>query len=116
MKLSNIKINEFGVTANTEAGDELYLQLPHTPDSQHAINHEPLDDDDDFVKEVQEICDEYFGKGDRTLARLSYAGGQAYDSYTEEDGVYTTNTGDQFVEHSYADYYNVEVYCKADLV
>ena len=115
MKLLNIKINEFAVTANTEAGDELYLQLPHTPDSQHSINHEPLDDDD-FVKEVQEICDEYFGKGDRTLARLSYAGGHAQDSYAEEDGVYTTNTGDQFVEHSYADYYNVEVYCKADLV
>lgn len=115
MKLSNIKINEFGVTANTEAGDELYLQLPHTPDSQHAINHEPLDDTD-FVKKAQAVCDEEFGKGDRTLARLSYAGGQVYDSYTEKNGVYTTNTGDQFVEHSYADYYNVEVYCRADLI
>ena len=49
---------------------------------------------------------------DRTLAHLCYAGGKEYKSYTTNGDTYITDTGDEFVEHPYAEYLNVEVYTK----
>ena len=109
MQLSYITLAENGqVTCHDENGNELSLQLPIAPDSQNYINGEPLDVA--TAKDYQAAIDEHFGNGDRTLARLCYAGGKEYESYTVENGVYTTDTGDAFVEHPYADYYNVELY------
>lgn len=109
MKLSNIKLDEFGqVTCTDSNGNEIFLQLPLSPDSQNTINDEQLDND--TAREYQAIIDKHFGGDDRTLARLCYAGGQVYKSYTEKDGVYTTDDGDEFVESRYADIYNIEAY------
>ena len=109
MQLSYITLDDNGqVTCRDDNDNELYLQLPITPDSQNFVNGEPLDVD--VAKEYQEIIDEHFGKGDRTLARLCYAGGKEYVSYTTNSNTYITDDGDEFVEHSYADYYNVELY------
>lgn len=107
MKLFNIELDEFGqVICTDEHGNSLFLQMPVTPDSQNTINGEPLGDTYEYTKAL----DEYFGKGDRTLARLCYAGGQVYESYTVDGNTYITDNGDEFVEHPYSDYYNVEVY------
>ena len=107
MKLFSIELDEFGqVTCTDEQGNSLFLQMPVTPDSQNTINGEPLDDTYEYTKAL----DEYFGKGDRTLARLCYAGGRVYESYTVNGSTYITNDGDEFVEHPYSDYYNVEMY------
>ena len=79
MQLSYITLGETGqVTCHDENGNELFLQLPITPDSQNYINGEPLDMG--TAKECQGISDEHFGNGDRTLARLCYAGGKEYES------------------------------------
>ena len=113
MKLSYITLDELGqVTCMDENGNELFLQLPITPDSQNYINREPLDNE--TAKDYQKIIDEYFGKGDRTLARLCYAGGKEYKNYTKENVVYTTDTGEEFVESDAGQYYNVEHYVKID--
>ena len=115
MQLSYITLGETGqVTCHDENGNELFLQLPITPDSQNYINGEPLDMG--TAKECQGISDEHFGNGDRTLARLCYAGGKEYESYTVENGVYTTDTGDDFVEHPYSDYFNVELYARKETI
>ena len=115
MQLSYITLDENGqVTCTDENGNELFLQLPITPDSQNYINGGPLDIDP--AKDYQAAIDEHFGNGDRTLARLCYAGGKEYESYTVENGVYTTDTGDEFVEHTYADYYNVELYTRKETI
>lgn len=111
MELSYIILDEIGqVTCTDENGNELFLQLPITPDSQNYINREPLDNE--TAKYYQAIIDEHFGKGDRTLARLCYAGGKEYESYTVENGVYTTDTGEEFVESDASRYYNVEYYTR----
>ena len=111
MQLSYITLAENGqVTCFDENSNELSLQLPIAPDSQNYINGEPLDVA--TAKDYQAAIDEHFGKGDRTLARLCYAGGKEYERYTVEKGGYTTDTGDAFVEHPYADYYNVELYAE----
>ena len=115
MQLSYITLDETGqVTCRDENGNELFLQLPVTSDSQNFVNGEPLDVD--AAKGCQEIIDEHFGNGDRTLARLCYAGGKEYESYTVENGVYTTDTGDDFVEHPYSDYFNVELYARKETI
>ena len=111
MQLSYITLDEIGqVTCQDENGNSLFLQMPVTPDSQNYINGEPLDVD--TAKEYQVFIDEHFGKGDRTLARLCYAGGKEYESYTTNGNTYITNNGDEFVEHPYAEFYNVELYTK----
>ena len=111
MKLFNIELDEFGqVTCTDEQGNSLFLQMPVTPDSQNTINGEPLDDTYEYAKAI----DEYFGKGDRTLARLCYAGGRVYDSYTQEGYTFITDNGDEFVESRYSNYYNVECYVKKE--
>ena len=111
MQLSYITLGENGqATCQDENDNELFLQLPITPDSQNYINGEPLDID--AVKDYQEIIDEHFGNGDRTLARLCYAGGKEYESYTTNGNTYITNNGDEFVEHPYAEFYNVELYTR----
>ena len=113
MQLSYITLDENGqVTCHDENGNELSLQLPITTDSQNYINGEPLDTD--TAKECQVVIDEHFGKGDRTLARLCYAGGKGYESYTTLGNTYITNDGDEFVEHPYAEFYNVELYVKKE--
>jgi len=109
MKLFDIELDEFGqVICTDEHGNSLFLQMPVTPDSQNYINDEPLALDDTY--EYTKALDEYFGKGDRTLARLCYAGGQVYESYTVDGHTYITDNGDEFVEHPYTDYYHVEMY------
>ena len=110
MKLSYITLEPGHITCTDENGNELLLQLPITPDSQNCINGEPLDNE--TAKSYQKMLDEHFGKGDRTLARLCYAGGKEYESYTEENGVYITDTGESFVEGAASDYYNVEYYAR----
>ena len=111
MKLFNIELDEFGqITCTDEHGNSLFLQMPCTADSQNTINGEPLDDTYEYTKAL----DEYFGKGDRTLARLCYAGGQVYESYAWCGNTYITDNGDEFVEHPYSDYYNVELYVKKE--
>ena len=111
MKLFNIELDEYGqVTCTDEHGNNIFLQMPITPDSQNTINDEPLYDTYEYTKAI----DEYFGKGDRTLARLCYAGAQVYGSYTVEGNTYITDNGEEFVEHPYSDYYNVELYTKKE--
>ena len=107
MKLFNIELDEYGqVTCTDEHGNSLFLQMPITPDSKNTINDEPLHDPDMYAT----VIDAYFGKGDRTLARLCYAGGRAYESYTQDGNIFITDNGDEFVEHPYSDFYNVEAY------
>ena len=113
MKLFNIELDEFGqVTCTDENSNRIFLQMPVTPDSQNTINGEPLHYLDTY--EYTKALDEYFGKGDRTLARLCYAGGQVYESYTVGGNTYITDNGDELVEHPYSDFYNVEVYVKKE--
>ena len=109
MKLFNIELDEHGqVSCLDEHGNRICLQLPVTPDSSNTINGEPLHD----AAEYATVIDEHFGKGDKTLARLCFAGGRAYDSYTQQGDTYVTHNGGEFVEHRYAAYYNVELYDK----
>ena len=111
MKLFNIELDEFGqITCTDEHGNSLFLQMPCTADSQNTINGVPLHDPDMYAT----VVDAYFGKGDRTLARLCYAGGRAYESYTRCEDIFITDNGDEFVEHPYSDFYNVEVYVKKE--
>ena len=107
MKLFNIELDENGqVSCLDEHGNRIHLQMPITPDSMNTINGVPLHD----AAEYAQLIDEHFGKGDKTLARLCYAGGQVYESYTQEGNTFVTDNGDEFVEHPYSDYYNVEAY------
>ena len=107
MKLFNIELDENGqVTCQDEHGNRIHLQLPITPDSENTVNGEPLHDAAEYAK----VIDEHFGKGDKTLARLCFAGGRAYESYTQQGDTFITDNGDEFVEHPYSDYYNVEAY------
>ena len=109
MKLFNIELDENGqVSCLDEHGNRICLQLPVTPDSSNTINGEPLHD----AAEYATVIDTYFGKGDKTLARLCYAGGRIYESYTQCGNTFITDNGDEFEEHRYADFYNVEVYTK----
>lgn len=123
MALLKFYLNEFGVEASDENGKQVYLQLPVTPDSQNSVEGKPIDMQ--TAKEYQALCDEHFGQGDRTLARLCYAGGKIYDRYevvrkTAPDSVFGVQVWvayydndemvDEFVEHPYSDYYNVEMY------
>ena len=109
MKLFNIELDENGqINCTDENGNSLFLQMPITPDSQNTINGEPLHDTYEYAK----VIDKYFGKGDRTLARLCYAGGQVYESYTVDGNTYITDNGDEFVEHPFSAYYNVELYIR----
>lgn len=111
MQILNITIDELGVTCNHHA-NKIYLQLPNTPDSRHFINGEPLTDKA-YIKHLADYFDNHFGKGDRTLARLCYAGGQAYQSYIiTDDDTFVTENGDEFVEHLLSNCYNVELYSK----
>ena len=111
MKLFNIELDEYGqVTCKDECGNSIFLQMPVTPDSQTTINDEPLYDTYEYTK----VIDEYFGKGDRTLARLCYAGGKVYESYTVDGNTYITDNGDEFVEHPCSDYYHVELYARKE--
>lgn len=112
MKLSSITLDKNGAVTCDHNGNKLYLQLPHTPDSRHFINVEPLTDGD-YIKALQDYLDNHFGKGDRTLARLCYAGGQAYPDYIiTDDNTLVTENGDEFELHRLSDYYNVEIYQK----
>ena len=111
MKLFNIELDEFGqVSCLDEQGNRIYLQLPVTPDSENTVNGEPLHD----VAEYAKAIDEHFGKGDKTLARLCYAGGRIYESYTQQGNIFITDNGDEFETHRYSDFYNVEVYAKKE--
>ena len=111
MKLFNIELDENGqVTCTDEHGNSLFLQMPITPDSKNTINGETLHDPDTYVT----VIDAHFGKGDRTLARLCYAGGRAYESYTVDGNTFITDNGGVFVEHPYSDFYNVELYVKKE--
>ncbi|MFB6349928.1 hypothetical protein ACFBZI_12065 [Moraxella sp. ZJ142] len=105
MNLTNIQIDETGIVCYHN-GDKLFLELPDMPNSQHFINHEPLKDVT-YIKQLQAQLDEYFGNGDKVLARLCYAGGKTYHSYEESNGIFTTDNGDTFIEGSASDYYNV---------
>ena len=107
MKLFNIELDENGVTCLDEHGNRIHLQLPVTPDSSNTVNGEPL-------REAAKVIDEHFGKGDKTLARLCYAGGRIYESYTQCGDTFITDNGDEFEEHRYAAYYNVELYVKKE--
>lgn len=130
VELTDIYFEECGLTAKTSDGGELVLQLPITGDSVNTLDGVEIDYD--TARGYEKYLDEYFGQGDRTLARLCYAGGMVYESYTvanetsselvvdNETGnvvevsntqtVYTTDNGDKFVEHELASYYNKEIY------
>ena len=109
MKLFNIELDEYGqVNCLDKQGNRICKQMPITADSVNTINGEPLHDPDTYAKAL----DEYFGKGDRTLARLCYAGGQLYESYKREGNTFITDNGDEFEEHPYSEFYNVELYTK----
>ena len=111
MKLFNIELDENGqVTCLDESGNRICLQMPITPDSSSTINGVPLHDTNTYVT----VIDAHFGRGDRTLARLCYAGGQVYESYTVDGNTFITDNGDAFVEHRYSDFYNVELYVKKE--
>ena len=111
MKLFNIELDEHGqVSCLDEHGNRICLQLPVTPDSENTVNGEPLHDTD--AAEYAKTIDEHFGKGCKTLARLCYAGGRAYESYVQCGDTLITDNGDEFETHRYSDYYNVEVYTK----
>ena len=113
MNIFNIELDENGqVSCLDEHGNRICLQLPVTPDSKNTVNGEPLHDTD--AAEYAKAIDEHFGKGDKTLARLCYAGGRAYESYTQQGDTFITDNGDEFVEHRYSDFYNVEVYAKKE--
>lgn len=113
MKLFNIELDEYGqVTCTDEHSNSIFLQMPVTPDSQNTINDEPLYDTYEYTK----VIDKHFGKGDRTLARLCYAGGQVYESYTVDGNTYITDNGDEFVKHPYCNYYNVELYTRKEFI
>lgn len=109
MKLNNIQLDKFGqVTCQDENGDTIFMQMPVTPDGVYTINGEPLDNPHKYAA----IIDNHFGGGDQTLARLCYAGGKVYESYTGEGDTLITNDGDEFVPHPYSTYYGVELYAK----
>ena len=110
MKLFNIELEEGQVNCLDEHGNRICLQLPVTPDSKNTVNGEPLHD----AAEYAQLIDEHFGKGDKTLARLCYAGGRIYESYTQQGNIFITDNGDEFVEHRYSDFYNVELYVKKE--
>lgn len=111
MNLFNIELDEYGqVTCVDEVGNRIFIQMPVTSESQNTINGEPLHDTYEYSRAI----DEYFGGGDRTLARLCYAGGQAYESYTKVGDTYITDNGDEFVKSRYSNHYNVEAYVRKE--
>ena len=110
-------LNDFGIefsfTYKCEGFKTAFLQLPNTPDSQHTIDNEDFDCDNEYHSEVFEALRDYFYADfkDVYCAKASAFLGKRINHVEEVDGVYvafdTVESWDVLKEGGYSDYYNV---------